>query len=181
MKILIVVDMQNDFLTGALANPEAVRIIPKIKEKIRGNILAGNPVIFTRDTHYDDYLETREGRFLPVVHCVENSSGWEICDDLREYATNIVDKRSFGYDEWLNYIYKNIDPSLEIEEIELVGTCTDICVISNAMILRNVFPESEIVVDADCCAGLNDLSHQNALEAMKLCHITVDGFEEASE
>ena len=161
MKILIVIDMQNDFIDGALGTPEAVEIVPAVAEKIRQYREAGNPVVFTRDT--------QEGQNLPVIHCVEGTSGWEISPQLPVENARIINKPSFGSLELADYV-----ASFEqIDSIELVGLCTDICVISNAMILKAALPEIPLLVDASCCAGVTPESHRNALEAMKMCQITV--------
>lgn len=175
MKTLIVVDMQNDFIDGALGTPEARAIVPKVKKKIGEYRARKDEIIFTRDTHTENYLNTQEGRNLPVVHCVYGTHGWQIHDELKpniipdSFAESVVNKYSFG-DLYLGE-YFNEYP----ESIELVGLCTDICVISNAMILKATFPEIPIVVDASCCAGVTPESHKNALEAMKMCQIEIRG------
>lgn len=169
MKILVVIDMQKDFIDGALGTPEAVAIVPAVAEKIRQYRAAGDPVVFTRDTHGEDYLNTQEGQNLPVVHCVEGTSGWEITSLLPVENARIINKPSFGSLELADYV-ASFD---RIDSVELVGLCTDICVISNAMILKAALPEIPILVDASCCAGVTPESHRNALEAMKMCQITV--------
>lgn len=167
MKILIVVDMQNDFITGSLGSEAAERIVPKVKEKIEN---FDGRIIFTRDTHSENYLDTQEGKRLPVVHCVKGSEGWKICGELSEYAAEIVDKPTFGSLELPDVIRRSED---KIDEIELCGLCTDICVISNAMILKAAFPELKITVDSACCAGVTEESHQTALSAMKAVQIEI--------
>lgn len=167
MKILIVVDMQNDFITGDLGSEAAERIVPKVKEKIEN---FDGRIIFTRDTHFENYLDTQEGAKLPVVHCVKGSEGWKICGELSEYAEEIVDKPTFGSLELPDVIRGGED---KIDEIELCGLCTDICVISNAMILKAAFPEVKISVDSACCAGVTEESHQTALSAMKAVQIEI--------
>ena len=167
MKYLIVVDMQNDFITGSLGSAHAVAIIPNVVEKVKA--FPGN-VIFTRDTHGDDYLQTQEGKKLPVVHCIKGSAGWQICDELNPYVEQVVDKVTFGSVTLPHILSKQGEP---IEEIELCGLCTDICVISNAMILKAAFPEVKITVDASCCAGVTMESHNTALNAMKAVQIEV--------
>ena len=167
MKFLIVVDMQNDFITGSLGSKQAVSIVENVREKIKN---FDGEIIFTRDTHDEDYLNTLEGKNLSVEHCVENSYGWEICDELKHFADIIVNKKTFGSFE-LPKIIENC--SEEINEIELCGLCTDICVISNAMILKAAFPEVLITVDSKCCAGVTEESHQNAILAMKSVQINV--------
>ena len=167
MKYLIVVDMQNDFITGSLGSAHAAAIIPNVVEKVKA--FPGN-VIFTRDTHGDDYLQTQEGKKLPVVHCIKGSAGWQICDELNPYVEQVVDKVTFGSVTLPHILSKQGEP---IEEIELCGLCTDICVISNAMILKAAFPEVKITVEASCCAGVTTESHNTALNAMKAVQIEV--------
>lgn len=169
-KILIVIDMQNDFITGSLKNPEAEKIIPEIREKIAQYVQNGDVVAYTRDTHFDNYLSTQEGKKLPVKHCIKGESGWEICDELKMYAKNIIDKDTFG-SVFLSDVIREFpeDP----DEIELCGLCTDICVISNAMILKAEFPEAKISVIGNCCAGVTEESHKTALNAMKACQIEI--------
>lgn len=167
MKYLIVVDMQNDFTTGSLGSSHAAAIIPNVAEKL--NSFDGH-VIFTRDTHDWDYMQTQEGRKLPVMHCIKDTNGWQICDELKPYVNHVVDKITFGSVE-LPKILK--DAGEPIEEIELCGLCTDICVISNAMILKASFPEVRITVDASCCAGVTMESHATALDAMEAVQIEV--------
>lgn len=170
-RILIVVDMQNDFIDGALGTPEAAAIVPKVAEKIRA--FQGR-VFFTRDTHGADYLDTQEGRKLPVPHCVRGSSGWEIAPALAALGKETpVDKVTFGSVE-LGERLRAADREVPIESVTLVGLCTDICVISNALLVKAFLPEAEIVVDAACCAGVTPQSHRTALEAMKACQITIE-------
>ena len=167
MKYLIVVDMQNDFITGSLGSELAKKIVPDVVEKVKK--FTGK-VIFTRDTHFVDYMQTQEGNKLPVQHCIKDTDGWQICDELKSYANDVVDKITFGSID-LPGILK--DYGDEIDEIELCGLCTDICVISNAMILKASFPETKIVVDGKCCAGVSVESHKTALEAMKAVQIEI--------
>jgi len=182
MKTLIVVDMQNDFIDGALGTPEARAIVPKVREKVVDYYKKGYNVVFTQDTHYDDYLNTLEGKNLPVKHCLYDTHGWEITKELTEAVCPIrsIKKFTFGYNDWNNqlsaFMYSPARRELcWVKEIELVGLCTDICVISNAMILKAAFPNIPIVVDASCCAGVTPESHKNALEAMKMCQIEIRG------
>ena len=169
-RLLIIVDMQNDFIDGVLGTPEARAIVEKVVEKKFNH---GGPILFTADTHMHDYLSTQEGQKLPVEHCMIGSNGWEIHPSLRSSGNNqdIIYKTTFGSFALVEYIrewyLKNI------KSIELVGVCTDICVISNAIILRNAFPELEIYVDSSCCAGITPESHCNALKAMKMCQINI--------
>ena len=169
--ILIVVDMQNDFIDGALGTAEAVAIVPKVLEKIRG---FKGTVLFTRDTHHTDYLSTQEGRNLPVVHCVEGTEGWQIREELRALCgTAPIDKPTFGSVR-LGETLLELNAQDPIASVTLIGLCTDICVISNALLVKAFLPEVPITVDAACCAGVTPASHQNALEAMKLCQIRVE-------
>lgn len=173
MKILIVVDMQNDFIDGSLGTPEAQAIIPKVKEKIEEYRKNNYPILFTRDTHYENYLETQEGKNLPIKHCIKETEGWKIKEDLDCLDCAHVNKESFGWDFWgitLDPFYTDIK---DIEEIELVGVCTDICVVSNALILKSQFPETKITVDASCCAGTTVENHKAALKVMKSCQVNV--------
>ena len=166
-KILIVVDMQNDFIDGALGTKEALAIVPYVKEVIKA---FDGKVFFTRDTHFDNYMETQEGKNLPVPHCIKDTSGWQIraeLDALR--TTEAIDKLTFGSKDLVEILKKEGD----IESITLVGLCTDICVISNAMVLKAFFPEIPLIVDAKGCAGVTPESHARALEAMKVCQVQV--------
>ncbi len=167
MKYLIVVDMQTDFITGSLGSDAAEAIVSAVVDKVKK--FDGN-VIFTRDTHFEDYLQTQEGRNLPVEHCIKNTDGWQICDELKPYANIVVDKVTFGSID-LPDIIKNFGEN--IEKIELCGLCTDICVISNAMILKAAFPEVPIAVDSECCAGVSKENHNTALDAMRAVQIEV--------
>lgn len=167
-KILIVVDMQNDFVTGSLGSAEAQAIVKKVAEKVAS--WDPNNLYFTRDTHYPDYLATLEGEYLPVEHCIKGTDGWQIIDILLPYIeedSQIIDKETFGYENWA-HMYFGYEP-----EFELVGLCTDICVVSNALALRMFYPNSKITVDASCCAGVTPEKHAAALEVMKSCQIEV--------
>lgn len=170
-KILLVIDMQNDFIDGALGTPEAVAIVDKVAEKIRS--FPGR-VIFTRDTHGEDYMQTQEGGKLPVPHCIKGSLGWQIREELEKLRTEpAVDKPTFGSRE-LGELLLKADGEEKIESITLVGLCTDICVISNALLAKAFLPEVPVIVDASCCAGVTPESHRNALNAMKMCQIQVE-------
>lgn len=168
--ILVVVDMQNDFIDGALGTKEAVTIVPKVEEKIRN---FKGTVLFTRDTHETWYLDTQEGKKLPIPHCIRDTEGWQIrreLDDLRK--TEPIDKETFGStDLAADLVAMNIDD--EIGSIIFVGLCTDICVISNALLAKAALPEVPITVDASCCAGVTPESHENALKAMEICQIDI--------
>lgn len=165
-RTLIVVDMQNDFIDGALGTKEAQAIVSNVKKKIEEYKARGDEIIFTRDTHSKNYLETSEGKHLPVEHCIEGTYGWQIADELEVECCSYIDKPTFGWMHWNSHNFK---------EVELVGLCTDICVVSNALILKAFFPEIDITVDASCCAGVTPESHQAALTTMKMCQINVTG------
>lgn len=167
-KTLIVIDMQNDFIDGSLGTKEAQAIVPNVKKKIEEYEARGDAIVFTRDTHQSDYLNTNEGKHLPVEHCIEGTYGWEISNELNPTSFYpIVDKPTFGNLNWKTFF--------DFEEIELVGLCTDICVVSNALILKAMYPEINITVDASCCAGVTPESHKAALTTMKMCQINVIG------
>ena len=169
MKILIVVDMQNDFIDGALGTKEAEKIVANVKEKIDTYRSNNDEVIFTRDTHFDDYLETQEGKNLPVNHCIKDTFGWQISSKLDVADSVVIDKPTFGSTKLMEYLLSKQN----ISEIQLVGLCTDICVISNAFLLKAALPEVLISVDSRCCAGVTPESHNRALESMKTCQIMV--------
>lgn len=171
-KVLIVVDMQNDFITGPLGTPEAQAIVPKVKEKIEEYRKRGDRIIFTRDTHFKNYMDTLEGKHLPVEHCIAASDGWKIVDSLTSYEDERIIKYSFGHTNWVRDVNHIIDMC---DSIELVGVCTDICVVSNALILKAEYPYIEIYVDASCCAGTTSENHKAALQVMKCCQINVVG------
>ncbi len=169
-EILIVVDMQNDFIDGALGTEEAAAIVPRVKEKIEN---FSGEVLFTRDTHETDYLETQEGRNLQVPHCIRGTEGWQIRPELDALRTSVpIDKNTFGSAE-LGAKLAAMDLEEAVSGITLIGLCTDICVISNAMIVKAFLPEVPVTVDSSCCAGVTPASHETALEAMKACQITV--------
>ena len=193
MKIVVVVDMQNDFIDGVLGSPEAQAIVPVMVDRLK-ELDDGNTLIFlTKDTHFANYLDTQEGKNLPVAHCIEGTSGWSINKQISsyvDYGSNFLTystydirksrvlKHTFGSTDLADIIrelvyekYKH--PDIEIEEIILMGVCTDICVISNAMLLKAYCPEIPITIDASCCAGVTPESHKNALAAMKMCQINV--------
>lgn len=168
--VLLVIDMQNDFIDGALGTPEAVAIVPAVKAKIEN---FEGKVLFTRDTHGTDYMETQEGRNLPVEHCIRGSFGWQIREELDALrTTDAIDKVTFGSSE-LGPMLQAMDREDPIGEITVIGLCTDICVISNAMIAKAYLPEVPITVDAACCAGVSPQTHNNALDAMTVCQIRV--------
>lgn len=173
-KVLIVVDMQNDFINGALGSAEAEAIVENVKKKIREYRGEFEDVIYTQDTHFGNYLSTHEGQNLPVPHCIHETPGWYVRDDLDFPSDPHIMKYTFGYTSWKNAFRAN---EIEIDRpdptFELVGLCTDICVVSNALILRAQYPEAEIIVDASCCAGTTPERHKAALETMKSCQIKV--------
>lgn len=169
-KILLVVDMQNDFIDGALGTPEAVAIVPNVRKKIEE---FDGTVLFTRDTHESNYLETQEGKNLPVPHCIRGTKGWEIREELDILRkTEPIDKVTFGSSE-LGPLLQKLDSEEKIESITVIGLCTDICVISNVMISKAYLPEVPVFVDANCCAGVSTKTHENALEAMEVCQVKV--------
>lgn len=177
MKILIVVDMQNDFITGSLGTPEAQAIVPKVKKKIEQAVTNGDLIIYTQDTHFKNYLDTKEGKKLPVEHCIYRTEGWEIPDELKVpndyHPVWYINKFTFGSMELPEYIANDGLP-FTCDEIELVGLCTDICVVSNALMLKSYFYEGvEITVDATCCAGTTPGNHEAALQVMESCQINV--------
>jgi len=165
-KVLVVIDMQKDFVSGSLGTKEAVKIVPAVRRKVEDALKEGTKVIFTKDTHEKDYLQTQEGRKLPVEHCIRGTDGWQIIPELEEYAEIVLEKPAFGSTELPDYVK-------DAECIEVIGLCTDICVISNVLLLKAYFPEKDIRVDGSCCAGVTVDSHHNALEAMKMCQIDV--------
>lgn len=208
MKILVVVDMQNDFIDGALGTPEAVEIVPAVVKKIKE---FDELVVLTRDTHQENYMQTQEGSNLPVPHCIEGTDGWQINVEVMEAADQQAETLSESYADDDDAVMVTIDPSIFnkptfgcvelgeallranqaepdaengidaddteniIESIEVIGLCTDICVISNAMLLKAFLPEVPVIVDAACCAGVTPESHIRALGAMQACQIEVTG------
>ena len=163
-KTLIVIDMQNDFIDGSLGTAEAVNIVGNVVSKIQEYNSRGDEIIFTRDTHHENYMETNEGKHLPVVHCIEGTKGWEIREELDTEGAKIINKPSFGYTGWKDF---------DFEEVELVGLCTDICVVSNALMIKAHFPEIKVSVDASCCAGVTPESHEAALKTMQMCQVEI--------
>lgn len=181
MKALVVVDMQNDFIDGSLGSQEAAKIVPAVVKRIAefDGIIA-----VTQDTHHNAYLETQEGRNLPVPHCMKGTDGWQLNNDVFAILDNmamehgvrieVFDKPTFGSIELADWLV-SMDRREHLEEITLIGLCTDICVISNAMIIKAFLPESKIIIDSNCCAGVTKESHTNALLAMKNCQIEIQG------
>lgn len=173
-KYLVVVDMQNDFIDGSLGSPEAQAVLPKIIERIEN---FPGTVVYTRDTHEDNYLETLEGKKLPVIHCVRESEGWKLHKDVQklqeEKRSLIFDKDTFGSIQMAGCL-QGIDRMAAIDEVVVVGLCTDICVMANAILLRTAMPNTPVRIDASCCAGSTPEAHRCALEAMKSCQIDID-------
>lgn len=170
--VLAVIDMQNDFIDGALGTKEAQAIVGNVAEYIKKSMSDGTEVVYTRDTHFDNYMDTQEGKNLPVLHCIKGTCGWEICDELKTLQnddTRIFDKLTFGSVELAEYLKSMAG----LESVTLIGLCTDICVISNAMVIKANLPEVRIKVVEKCCAGVTPQSHKNALEAMKMCQVAV--------
>ena len=171
-RLLIVVDMQNDFVSGSLGTEEAKKIVPNVVNLVKEykEDTFYSDIIFTRDTHGRNYLNTDEGKHLPIKHCIDGTPGWCIIDELQDYAYKILNKNKFGYGNWENYIYGL--PRVP-HEITLVGLVTDICVITNAVLLKTLLSDIKIRVDASCCAGTTPEKHKAALEVMKSCQIEV--------
>lgn len=163
-KTLIIVDMQNDFIDMALGTKEAVAIVPAVKAKIEEYVKNGDEIIYTRDTHGENYLNTPEGKKLPVPHCIKGTKGWEIADGLYVEGSRIIDKANFGWPRWGEEV---------LEDVELIGLCTDICVVSNALIIKAAFPDAVVKVDRGCCAGVTPESHEAALTTMQMCQIDI--------
>ena len=161
---LIVVDMQNDFIDMALGTPEAVAIVPKVKAKIEEYYSRGDEIIYTRDTHGENYLDSPEGKKLPVPHCIKGTKGWNLADGLYIEGCKIIDKPNFGWPHW---------DKESLEKVEIIGLCTDICVVSNALIIKATFPNAEVSVDSACCAGVTVDSHNAALKTMAMCQIEI--------
>lgn len=176
-KVLVVVDMQNDFITGALGNEETRSIVPKVAAKVKKALEdADTTIIFTKDTHGVDYETTEEGKNLPVVHCVKGTNGWYIVPELENYAkvSQIIEKPTFGSLDLVNRLAGIVSTTnQDLEYIEFVGVCTDICVVSNALLVKANFPNVHLVCDSSCCAGVTPEKHEAALEVMRSCHIEV--------
>ncbi|MBQ7477264.1 MAG: cysteine hydrolase [Selenomonadaceae bacterium] len=169
-KAIIVIDMQNDFVYGELGTNEAREMLPRLVTKLEKVVKEKSAdLIFTQDTHKEDYLSTQEGKNLPVVHCIKKTDGWEIINDLQKfipYAKAVIEKKTFGSTRL---------PSLikPYEEVEFVGVCTDICIVSNALLVKAFYPELIVSVDASCCAGVTPESHAKALDTMKACQCVI--------
>lgn len=174
-KVLVVIDVQNDFVTGSLGSKEACRMLPRLVEKVKG---FSGEVVMTQDTHFENYADTQEGKLLPVPHCIKGTKGWEFPEELetvrRERKARVYEKPCFGSTE-LAADLKKQDERGELESVELIGICTDICVISNALMIKSAMPELPVYVDPGCCAGVTPEKHQAALEVMKSCQILEAG------
>ena len=170
-KILIVVDMQKDFVNGSLGSKDAEAIVPAVVKKAKE---FDGDLIFTKDTHFENYMDTQEGRHLPVPHCIRGSEGWEIIPQLQPdtVGRTVIDKPTFG-SRALGEELARLNEREPVGKITLIGVCTDICVLSNALLAKAFLPEAEVVVEAACCAGVTPEAHRTALEAMKPCQITV--------
>ena len=167
MKVLIVVDMQNDFIDGSLGSVEAKNIVPNVINKIKE--YENELIYFTKDTHFEDYLDTPEGKKLPVKHCIKGTTGWNIPNEILGNNKNIIEKYTFGSVE----LFEKLKEFNNIESIELIGLCTDICVVSNVLLTKAYFPNIQIIVDSKCCAGVTPQSHQKALDTMQMCQIDI--------
>lgn len=168
MKALVVVDMQKDFIDGSLGTNEAVEIVPKVKDLIKEVQELGYDVFFTRDTHYEDYLSTPEGNKLPIIHCTYDTEGWYIDSSLLNSVRNpiIIDKPTFGSLELMEYL-------VDYEEVVFCGLCTDICVISNALMAKSMYPNTKVKVFEQCCAGVSPEKHNAAIEVMASCQVDI--------
>lgn len=167
MDVLLVIDLQNDFVDGALGNKGNDKIVKPIESLVEN---FDGEVIFTRDTHDENYLESLEGSHLPVKHCIKNSKGWQIKIDTKNHK--IIDKPSFGSYELVEYL-KKLNEKEKIENIYMVGICTDICVLSNAILIKNALLDTEVTVIEDLCKATNEKNHKIALEAMKSCQVNI--------
>lgn len=173
MKVLVVVDMQKDFIDGSLGTKEAVAIVPNVIEKIKKYENSNDLICYTMDTHFENYLETQEGKKLPVKHCIKNTDGWQIPETiLRNNKNYIFEKHTFGSIDLIKFL-KIKNEINKFESIEFIGLCTDICVISNAMLAKANFLDTNVMVDEKCCAGVSIKTHKEALSVMKCCQIDI--------
>ena len=172
MKTLVVVDMQNDFITGSLGSPLTQSVVQKVADKVATAAKNSERIIFTRDTHFDNYLKTPEGVKLPVEHCIQNTFGWDIIPELQEIVQNYpciyVNKPIFGSVDLMEYFSNS-----EEQEIEFCGVCTDICVVSNALMAKSFYPNAKISVDPNACAGTSIANHLSAIDVMRSCQIDI--------
>lgn len=169
MKVLVVIDVQNDFIDGSLGTKEAVQIIPYVREKIEK---FEGEIVFTMDTHNENYLDSLEGKNLPVLHCQKGSQGWKIRNGIYKENCKIFEKNCFASVDLAKYLF-DLETRNKIEAIEIIGLCTDICVISNAMLIKSFLPEVNIIVDSKACAGVTKESHEKALATMAMCQIKI--------
>ena len=175
-KLLIVVDMQNDFVSGVLGNDEAKAIVPNVVEKVKN---WDGDLIFTADTHENDYLNTLEGKKLPIKHCIKDTNGWEIIPELKDYSkftghSTVIKKNTFGFSHWKVFL-SNPYGKYQYDEVHLIGLDLDICVITNALIIKTQYPDTEVFVDVSCCAGSTPAKYKAAIEVLKSCQINVIG------
>ena len=168
MRVLVVVDMQNDFIDGSLGTKEAISIVPNVIKKIKEYENNDDLIIYTQDTHFDNYLDTMEGSKLPVKHCIKGTKGHDIKKEILRGHDLIIEKLTFGSKELIEYL-----KTIQFDEVELIGLCTDICVVSNALLVKAYFHEIKVSVDSSCCAGVTPLSHNEALNTMRMCQIEV--------
>lgn len=181
LNVLVVVDMQKDFVDGSLGTPEAQAIVPRVAAKIQAYRQAGGVILVTQDTHGPDYMDTQEGRCLPVLHCVKDTGGWrldaQVAGALPEDAV-FLEKPTFGSTDLISLVGGYVEKyGQENVRIELIGLCTDICVVSNALCLKAFYPELPLSLDASCCAGVTPASHEAALVTMGMCQIRITGRE----
>ena len=167
-EILVVVDMQKDFLTGALGSADAAAVIPNVKACIERARAKGITVVFTRDTHGKEYFQTQEGRKLPVAHCEKDTDGWQIADGLYKEGERVFDKPVFGSVALAEFLKAE-----GFDKIGFIGVCTDICVVSNVILAKAYCPEAEVYVNSACCAGVTREAHEAALKTMQSCQVTV--------
>lgn len=169
-KVLVVVDMQNDFIGGSLGTAEAVAVVPRVVRKIKRRRAEGWRIVFTQDTHGEDYLLTQEGKNLPVPHCIQGTYGWRLQEDIAALAAGcpVYEKGAFGSGALWEAL-----KALQPEEVELCGVCTDICVVSNALGVKAFLPEARVTVDGSCCAGTSAAAHASALEVMASCQVAL--------
>lgn len=170
-KYLVIIDMQNDFVTGALGTPEARSIVPAVASAAKAAQAEGRGILYTQDTHQSDYLNTSEGTHLPVAHCLKGTQGWQIIPALAPYAGQTLEKPTFGCLTLVGLLAETAEEGGRNLDIALCGVCTDICVVSNALLLRAHFPEAKLTVSADACAGTTPERHRAALDVMRSCQI----------
>ena len=171
-KILVVIDMQEDFVRGVLGSEAAQATIPVVANLVHGFQRRGDPIFYTRDTHGTDYTLTREGQYLPISHCIKYTEGWKICPEVIDYNywnNIIIDKYSFGFENWKAFR----DKIEKVDEIVICGLVTNICVVTNALLLHTFYPETNISVVSNGCAGTSKEEHDAAILTMKSCQINI--------